>query len=378
MKFLNKKLSISVLISIWLSLPNIYLFFFEENLFVQQAIFMFLIVIYFINFGLKIKKIDKESIYVIVLLIFCMLFSLIFNIDNIVIVAFIFNFILMVYFISSHVKYDSYAFFDGFKFYSIANVFLLYSIYFLFGLQESSRSIIEGVHPNLFGLVCLTIALCSILMNRIKYTFLFMILSLYISYIVSSRATMMCIMVAFLMYLYVNLKNRILLKINIFFISSLLGIIYFDSIYAYFRQVFMLDDEYRGVGTGMSGRTERWEIAFDIIGENPIFGVGFKMAEPTLGFTIDNGYLAVLLEMGMFGMVAFIIILSLPIYFSIKTVFFGKNHNKESIFVAISIIVVLIYMYFEQRYINFGNPLTIIFFFAIFYSYSSLFNRNKK
>ncbi|HCD5411393.1 TPA: O-antigen ligase family protein, partial [Klebsiella oxytoca] len=55
-----------------------------------------------------------------------------------------------------------------------------------------------------------------------------------------------------------------------------------------------------------SGRLATWAIVPDILGENPIFGVGYRMATDKYGIVPDNVFLSSLLETGVIGLALYI------------------------------------------------------------------------
>src|SRR5262249_20886106 len=47
------------------------------------------------------------------------------------------------------------------------------------------------------------------------------------------------------------------------------------TVWKVIEESLFLSNEYRGIGSGFAGRTERWSFAMDTFIESPIFGVGF-------------------------------------------------------------------------------------------------------
>ncbi|MCL2468831.1 MAG: O-antigen ligase family protein [Alphaproteobacteria bacterium] len=61
--------------------------------------------------------------------------------------------------------------------------------------------------------------------------------------------------------------------------------------------VFLVDDEQRGLGSGLTGRTEGYKIGWRVFAESPFFGGGFG----EYGF-IHNGFLLTLAESGLLAL----------------------------------------------------------------------------
>ena len=62
---------------------------------------------------------------------------------------------------------------------------------------------------------------------------------------------------------------------------------------------FLLNDAYRGTGTGFVGRSERWHAAWEAFMAKPFFGQGFGYYAQTRVETAHNFYMYALVEFGM-------------------------------------------------------------------------------
>jgi hypothetical protein len=73
---------------------------------------------------------------------------------------------------------------------------------------------------------------------------------------------------------------------------------------AYVSHALQLTSSYRGVGTGFSGRLDSWKTTIDALGQHGAwaFGNGYRTSMSDLGLSVDNGYLTVAYEMGVFGL----------------------------------------------------------------------------
>lgn len=220
-----------------------------------------------------------------------------------------------------------------------------------------------SVQPNYIGMIVISIAMSSLVVKVLAQRILFLVISFLILLLISSRAAIILLLIIILLdafwlrkYGYLKLKSTSsrLLLICIYSAAS------FSVLGGFFIEALMLDDEYRGVGTGLSGRVFRWEAAFDGWLENPVIGVGFGESSSYLGFTADNAYLTILLELGIVGLVLYILINSFALSSSFRS---GKKLN--TIFIALY----LIYGIFEKRYFGIGNSFSILYLFVLFSSF---------
>jgi O-antigen ligase len=143
-------------------------------------------------------------------------------------------------------------------------------------------------------------------------------------------------------------------------VTLVFGAVIFDSL----SSLLLLDDEFRGVDSGMSGRADRWEMAVDEILVNPLIGVGYGSSSDYLGFTVDNAYLTAFLELGWIGGLYYCFFV---FYTTLKSFKIDNIVRKEYF---IFLIVFLIYGVFEKRYLSVGNSFSIMFVFVISYVYS--------
>ncbi|MHA3091605.1 O-antigen ligase family protein [Acinetobacter brisouii] len=361
---INKDSLSSNLLCLWLTLFNLIILLNIENQIIQQAVFLLCIFIYFFQFGFNVFRLNAYNLLVILFLSLSIMLSLLANFGNPIVFFALINFVIFSFFLSTYSSFRPEVFRDGLKKYSLTNSVILLILATKSGFNMDSRSLVEGVQPNYIGLICLTSALSAILFDRVLIRYFLIFFTLFISYLVSSRTSMLCISLIFVFLIFLKIKDNKKYIIPFIGFFVLLISLSYEKIIFLISSAFMLNDDYRGVGTGLSGRSDRWDIAFSVIEKNPIFGVGFKMGESTLGFTTDNGYISVLLELGVWGFIVFIVMICVVNFLSLQNLF--KKNIVDNHFSSIAIFILTIYIFFEQRYINFGNSLTFILFFCIF------------
>jgi O-antigen ligase len=129
-------------------------------------------------------------------------------------------------------------------------------------------------------------------------------------YISSSRGALLSIAV-FMVGFFLTLRG---LRgfFNVIAIFGLLVITAYGSL-VFFASAEMRDYTLERLGIGAyslnnfsAGRLDHWRIYFASILEHPIIGVGYKAAYANTGLAVDNSFLSVAAEMGLFTLVAFI------------------------------------------------------------------------
>jgi O-antigen ligase len=124
-----------------------------------------------------------------------------------------------------------------------------------------------------------------------------------------------------------------------------------------------LDDRYRGLGTGMSGRSELFRLGIDVFEAHPLFGVGPRMES---GYILDSagigyahsGYLMVLVEFGAIGFVILIAIMWSRIRLLWLAADGGDRSCQKYLAFALGYAAFAIV---EPKFLSFGNPVSIIF-----------------
>jgi O-antigen ligase len=98
-------------------------------------------------------------------------------------------------------------------------------------------------------------------------------------------------------------KERMIVTLAAIFALFILYLFFYDNIYTYFNQTFLLGDEYRGVNTRFVGRDELWESGWKCFIESPIIGYGVGFGE--CGVEAHNFFLYGLSRFGSLSLLIF-------------------------------------------------------------------------
>jgi O-antigen ligase len=143
------------------------------------------------------------------------------------------------------------------------------------------------------------------------------------------------------------------------------GIDLFSAIGDKFATLFMLNDEYRGLDSGGSGRTDLWKAAINLWLTHPVFGVGFK-GHPDLmpdQMLAHNAFLGMLADLGTVGFIAYLLILIPGFYHVIKRGDRGLSAYPQRLAILVSY---LVYGMLESRAFSFGNTYSLLFLLVVF------------
>ncbi len=225
-----------------------------------------------------------------------------------------------------------------------------------------------GSQPNLWGLLSVNVvvgafALRSRLLQAACLSVAF--LTLYNAQARGSMVAIMPTLFIFVYHWYVHEKN---VDISWKLIMAYALIVVFFSIGAFYSDVVVndilrLNDPYRGLQSGATGRDEAWAEALNLWFNSPLLGVGFRKHEDLMIFTdlsSHNAYIAMLADTGFVGFLAYMAFLICSFFAAIR----GVADNKLRMFM---VAVIASYMFtglFERRAINVGNSFSITFIFV--------------
>jgi len=193
--------------------------------------------------------------------------------------------------------------------------------------------------------------------------------------LVGSRNGMLSFSIFFFVVLFIGGgKARLRSKFSIVFFCLIAIITYWEDI----AFILQLNNSYRGLNSGFTGRSVAWLYSLQTILNNPMFGVGLGNAylefsnSNVTGTILDggyaymltsthNGYLALFLELGV---ISALLLLTKIISGMCKFIkIYSSGHGI--IFVGF-LASYLFFGVFEEVFINLGNPMSLIFMtFAI-------------
>ena len=261
----------------------------------------------------------------------------------------------------------------------IQNLLLIRFIRKFLNIGGSLRNSIIGYHPNqlagVVGLILIFILfryLQKFLIIKnftlstktiiIEGFYLFLtIFNFAILVITSSRSVLLSIIISLLLttftYLRLDKDNRIR---NFFFATIIFTIaLQFINI----NSIFLINDKYRGIGTGFTGRSEIFQYFLDL---TSYLGLGY-LDDPVkyVGLFFHNSYLGILVQSGyVFG--SFLIAALLFMTYTLIKLFLHPKLNEE----YFSLLLILPYLFLHSL---FENPLvgmtSVDSFFLIFIIY---------
>lgn len=218
----------------------------------------------------------------------------------------------------------------------------------------TARSDPFGIQPNWWGELMVAFSVSALALNSLFLRTVIYILAALVLFFVQSRSGMIgwAIVIgieAARAWKQANAGGRM----GLVLLVVLAGFIAFGftSLGAFVSdKVLLLNNEYRGLGTGFTGRIEGWEEALDAFGRNPIFGQGLGLYS-----YVHNGFLQVISEGGV---VLGAIILAFWIN-GVRWAWLRVDYLKFG-----GLLAVAGYMVFQPRILNL-NLATLIFWLAM-------------
>lgn len=227
--------------------------------------------------------------------------------------------------------------------------------------------------PAMIGLVAMSILVTSMAFRNKFLRYGLALVMLFVIYLTGSRAPMLSALFGFYMVNYERTRsNGGGLKTLGFFLLVILILsmaLFSEQFGSLIQDFFGFNNKHRGIASGGSGRLLVWAETWELFLGHPVFGVGFRGHEPLLkiGSSAHNGYLALLVEIGIFGFFSIL-------YLTVATIIKVRRQIRKMRQLAYthSIVFGFIFAYmtiamFERYFINCGNPASILFLFCIIY-----------
>jgi len=224
------------------------------------------------------------------------------------------------------------------------------------------------VHSNYWGLLCLSVFCLAVLIRSVLFRSAIQMVSIVIILAAQSRSALLAVLVASFVFVYSRFQSARLgieAKLAVLVATSI-GVfltvaIAHEKIYDVFARAFMINDRYRGVTSGFSGRTALWRAGLDVFAAHPWFGVGAKMESNFISVAgmahAHNGYINMLVQFGTIGAGLFFVLSALALRRLLHLAHQGLPGGSAGIAFVCGYAVLAV---FEPKLINIGNPVSII------------------
>lgn len=251
---------------------------------------------------------------------------------------------------------------------------LLLAYYALRYYQPGVRLGNEGgvLNPNSIGMVSLSVVAASFSCKGWARRLVVLAPAVAVLLLTDSRSAALGMVIAMTIILWGNRKQMGAAAMVILLSGLMLGVgvaaAYWSTVLAAIEGFFAVDNHYRGLGTGATGRLQAWRETWGLFTSHPFLGVGFRAHDVLIKSqtSAHNGYLALLAEIGIVGF-------SAVMYLLISGMWRLRSliHNAETAPMASPMLGLCAgYCFiaiFERYLINIGNPTSLIFMLAILY-----------
>lgn len=236
-----------------------------------------------------------------------------------------------------------------------------------------SRFAPYGLHPNLVGHIFGGFAVmffCFMLygkklLHKILFTALLLISFLY-CIAASSRGGFLAALLGIVtVYAIAVWQDKVRRKHLILFILLAFIVLFFtkgaDKVASYLSSIFEYGSSDRGVGSGLTGRTEHWDKLFHTVFSSVafiLFGNGLRTGSvEVLGYDIDNSYLNLLYEMGLASTLLFVMLIIANTNKLKRALLHTPDVLKAT---AVGLLVFILCESVVARYLlSIGNPLSL-------------------
>lgn len=249
---------------------------------------------------------------------------------------------------------------------------------FFYGHFAAWERMSTGRHPNYAGLTALVGMIAAIAWRGVPRMAL-MVAFLWLTYLAQSRMTLICMLICIIAVAIETAPRVIAMgkRFPTLFPAAVAGGILTAGgvIFVVVQKLLYLSSLGGRDVSEMGGRTRIWSIALDTFAKSPWFGFGYRSqsTQNLLGeYYSHNMWLSSLVEIGAVGTLAFMAVYLAAIVIAVRNIRRGQV-------VQLCLIILLVYLVYgiaEGRYINTGNPLSVLFLFSVAYCFA-LHNRNR-
>jgi O-antigen ligase len=242
---------------------------------------------------------------------------------------------------------------------------LTVAVFFMIALGPPVDRWIGGIHPNIFGAICVAAAGLSLFSKGYKRDVTFFVVIVLAAMVSSRYAVATCLLIFFLFY---SINFSIIGKGRIFgyglALLFLIGDLIINSSSSLILSVFEVSSAGRGLGSGISGRDDLWAHFLPQFLENPVVGYGFRSRSSYIGS--HNGFLDIALQQGVIGTSILFFYLLIFLTTSAREIFKqSKNQYRGAVFSTL--LGLCMGAQLQPQFFSFGDPfgvLTLICLFA--------------
>jgi exopolysaccharide production protein ExoQ len=227
-----------------------------------------------------------------------------------------------------------------------------------------------GMHPNLAGFVYggfLVMAANSYSVVRRYNRFLTLViiaLCFAVMVVASARGGLLAVAVTLAVYGTVEVFNTRRSGVYILIIGFaviMLSFIYWDKLFAYATEMFDLDSEQRGLGSGGTGRVDIWIRGIDFIFTRSweiFIGSGMRTSG-YMGFPAESSYITLAVESGLFLTAIILISLMNILHICFRQQAAGSAFHR---FAFYALVFAMFQSVFNRYLIAIGNPFSLLIF----------------
>lgn len=216
--------------------------------------------------------------------------------------------------------------------------------------------------PNSIGMIVMSLLICAFAIAWRPLRIGVIVSCLILIYLTHSRAAILGTGVAIsllLMFRYRRMSDRSFLELLVAGLVIIVVTLTMGSILADAgAEVLALNDPYRGLKRGASGRFSVWAETFDLWLEHPLMGVGYRSHEFYVSISSShNGYLSTLAETGLVGAIPLFSFVALGSLRLFRWAAVGQLWAQ----LGVSLIAGYLCICFFERYLlNVGNPASLL------------------
>ncbi|WFE75342.1 hypothetical protein [Roseinatronobacter sp. S2] len=254
---------------------------------------------------------------------------------------------------------------------------IVVSLFFYHDVDFPRR--VGGIQPNELAKAAIVSMVLAFLSGS-KYRFLFFIFAASVTLFAASRGGVSILVIFSIIYLFQ--RRPLIISILTLFFAGVLGTISWifistftpDIARLFLEDILALEHSSRAVvGTGFTGRTDHWMVGANLFSDGSFwrlflgYGIGTResvQVEDLRYVNAHQGYLNLLLDVGLLGAASFIF----AVFFSIRDYFkrsFIYNDGRYAAAAGAFCVAYLIVMFLDPIYFRLGTPFSSLFIYLV-------------
>lgn len=275
--------------------------------------------------------------------------------------------------VSFSLRLDADAYVRGLHIYVLAMLPLLIGLAWYVYVPGARLGELKGpLNPNAISLVAMSVVAAACIFSNRLIRYVLIAPGAVIIYLTGSRASAVAVLVAFTIVFVMShgRKGAVKMVLAVAILAGALSalVLVMPELSTHVDKYFAVNDRHRGIQSGAAGRVQTWVEVWNLALDHPLTGVGLRAHEGLIktNTSAHNGYLATLAEIGFMGFASVMALVIAGILNLVRRQGDEQWLRVQAVLLGLALGYMVLAL-FERYLLNFGNPTSLLFLFAILF-----------